>query len=55
MQHIFAAPIPDDKITPTLITVESIHGDKNKVCFFKINGGHMSIFGATDTPALDFW
>ena len=23
--------------------------------FFKVFGGHMSIFGATGTPVLDFW
>ena len=23
--------------------------------FFKVFGGHMSFFGATGTPVLDFW
>ena len=23
--------------------------------FLKVSGGHMSIFGATGTPVLDFW
>ena len=25
------------------------------VFFFKVFGGHMSIFGAAGTPVLDFW
>ena len=33
--------------------------EKSYVCwnlfFFKVFGGHMSIFGANGTPVLDFW
>ena len=31
------------------------YSDKCNFFFFKVFGGHMTIFGTTGTPVLDFW
>ena len=53
-----ATPIPDDKITPTLISMESIHDDKIKLWSCKLSLNHNPNLSKVEfrfTQQLGFW
>ena len=51
-----AAESPESNIIPSTGGPSYNRNERKSItCFFKVFGGHMSLFGATGTPVLNFW